>query len=81
MRSGSCPTMSGARLSSIALHTASGAPYAKASPIPVSPASVLIRTTICLRVEPVHDEDGSSGFMGMARQIASTAVIFMAQAP
>ena len=30
---------------------------------------------------PVHADGGSSGFIGMARQIASTAVIFMAQAP
>src|SRR5438094_2828732 len=45
--------------------------------MPVSPASVFTRTTICLRVLPVQDEGGSSGFMGMARQTASTAVIFM----
>jgi hypothetical protein len=78
---GSWPTRRGARLSSITLQTASGAPYAKASPTPVGPPSVFTRTTICLRVAAVHGDGGSSGFIGRARQIASIAVIFMAQAP
>src|SRR6266581_3532232 len=68
---------SGARLSSITLTTASGAPYAKASPVPVSPSSVTTRTTICLRVPALHVEGGSMGFMGMASGMAWIAVIFM----
>src|SRR5215471_14234929 len=77
MRRGSWPIKSGARLSSITEETARGAPYANASPVPVSPSSVVTRTTICLRVAPVHADGGESGFSGMARGMAWIAAIFI----
>src|SRR3972149_1974060 len=77
IRAGSWPISIGARLSAITLQTASGAPWANASPSPTSPASVRTRTTICLRVPAVHEDGGVMGFMGMASGMVSIAVIFM----
>src|SRR5262245_8674917 len=77
MRVGSWPRSSGARLSSITLHTARGAPYPNASPRPVRPSSVCTRTTICLREPAVQLDGGVIGFIGMASGMAWMAVIFM----